>query len=210
VAHLGPLSDPIVLALPRGGVPVGLEVARELRAPLDVLIVRKLGVPQQPELALGAIASGDVRVLNRELLEELAIPAEVIDEVAAREATELTRREAAYRGHAAAPKIAGRSVILVDDGVATGSTMSAAIAALRLSGPREVIVAVPLAPADTCARLRSEADHVICLEEPQPFVAIGLWYATFPQMDDREVRAQLEEAARQGLASNDPARRVAS
>jgi predicted phosphoribosyltransferase len=206
----GRFTDPIVLALPRGGVPVGFEVARALGAPLDVLIVRKLGLPQQPELAIGAIASGGVRVLNMDVVKGLGLPEDMIDEVTRREATELERREKAYRGGAIPPSVVGRSVVLVDDGVATGSTMSAAIAALREQRPHEIIVAVPLAPAETCARLGREADRVVCLESPEPFMAIGLWYASFPQTSDGEVRAYLERAARRRWSNSGSSRTIAS
>lgn len=192
--ELGPLTDPLVLALPRGGVPVGAEVSRALDAPLDVLVVRKLGLPSQPELAMGAITSGSIRVLNPDVVEALGLPEDVIDQVTEREGRELERRERAYRGDAPPADVEGRSVILVDDGVATGSTMSAAIAALRQRNPREVIVAVPIAPIETCARLRREADRVVCLHTPEPFLAIGLWYREFTQLADEDVMDALAAA----------------
>jgi predicted phosphoribosyltransferase len=210
LARLDAFTDPLVLALPRGGVPVGYHVARALKAPLDVLIVRKLGHPLQPELAIGALASGGIRVLNREILSQVDLSPSAIDEITEREAAEVVRRERAYRGDATPPAVAGRSAILVDDGVATGSTMSAAVAALRRLGPREVVVAVPVAPPETCARLRREADRVVCLKTPVPFMAIGLWYVSFPQLADQEVQELLsraaEELAESGVPSPPPGR----
>jgi putative phosphoribosyl transferase len=195
------LREPVVLALPRGGVPVGFEVARALGAPLDILIVRKLGYPGQEELAIGAIASGGVRVLNEEVLASTGLPREAVERIAARERAELERRERAYRGDAPLPRVEGRSVILVDDGLATGATMSAAIAAVRQLDPAEVIVAVPVAPSETVSRLDREADLVICLETPRPFLAIGALYASFPQLRDEQVVELLERAAH--LADHD-------
>jgi predicted phosphoribosyltransferase len=201
--RVGPFTNPIVLALPRGGVPVGYEVARALKAPLDVLVVRKLGLPEQPELAIGAIASGGIRVLNQEVLSQIDLPASLIDEIAEREAAEVARRDHAYRQGAAAPPLTGRSAILVDDGVATGSTMSAGIAALRRLRPLEVVAAVPVAPRSTCERLRHEADRVVCLRTPEPFLAIGIWYAAFPQLTDEEVQRFLARAASEAAGSAD-------
>ena len=188
-------SDVIVLALPRGGVPVGYEVAKALGAPLDVFLVRKLGVPGQEELAMGAIASGGVRVLNPEAVDYLGIPPEVIDAVTRREQQELERREHLYRGTRPLPRVQGRTVILVDDGLATGSTMRAAVAALRRLGPARVVVAVPVGAPETCAELGTEADECICAREPQPFYAVGAWYEDFSQTSDEEVRYLLEKAA---------------
>jgi predicted phosphoribosyltransferase len=185
----------LVLALPRGGVPVGFEVARALRAPLDVFLVRKLGVPGREELAMGAIASGGVRVLNEDAVRILQIPDEVIDVVAAEELRELERRERAYRGNRQAPDVRGKTVILVDDGLATGSTMRAAVAALRQQGPARIVVAVPVGAVDTCAEFKAEADDAICARTPEPFYAVGLWYADFSQTTDDEVRELLERAA---------------
>jgi putative phosphoribosyl transferase len=187
--------DALVLALPRGGVPVAFEVARTLNLPLDVFVVRKLGVPGQEELAMGAIASGGVRVLNDSIIRDLNIPESTIDRVAAREEEELRRRERAYRGDKPAPEIAGRTVILVDDGLATGSTMKAAIAALRQRGPQAIVVAVPLAPIDTCEALRRRADEVICPSTPEPFYSVGLWYEDFEQTTDEEVTDLIRKAA---------------
>jgi predicted phosphoribosyltransferase len=183
--------DVLVLALPRGGVPVAHEVARALGVPMDVFVVRKLGVPGQEEYAMGAIASGGVRVLNDDAVRALAIPESVIDAVARREAKELERREREYRGEREAPDVRGRTVILVDDGLATGATMLAAVKALRLQDPAKIIVAVPAGSRQTCRQLRSEADEVVCAIEPEPFTAVGVWYADFSQTSDDEVRRLL-------------------
>src|SRR5689334_3412105 len=174
-------QDLLVLALPRGGVPVGYEVARALRAPLDVFLVRKLGVPGREELAMGALASGGVRVLNEEVVRMLGIADAVIDAVATEEWRELLRRERTYRGNRPAPQVRGRTVILVDDGLATGSTMRAAVAALRQQRPGRLVVAVPVGAAETCAELRHEADEVVCAQTPEPFHAVGIWYGDFSQ-----------------------------
>ena len=188
-------ADVIVLALPRGGVPVAYEIATALNAPLDVLNVRKLGMPGQPELAMGAIATGGVRVLNQSLIEETGITPQEIEEVAAAEERELQRREWAYREGRLAPELTGRTVILVDDGLATGSTMAAAVEAVRARGAANTIVAVPVGPADTVSALSGRADRVVCVRSPEPFIAIGLWYQDFAQLRDEQVR-QLVEAAR--------------
>jgi putative phosphoribosyl transferase len=180
-------SDVVVLALPRGGVPVGLEVARTLNAPLDVFLVRKLGVPGHSELAMGAIASGGVRVLNDDLIEQLEISQRVVDEATERERVELERRERLYRGDRQLPTLADRIVILVDDGLATGATMEAAIRAMRQHGPSRVVVAVPVGAADTCDRLGRIADEVVCIIAPEPFHAVGLWYERFEQTSDETV-----------------------
>lgn len=187
-------DDVIVLALPRGGVPVGAAVADALGATLDVFLVRKLGVPGHEELAMGAIASGGVRVLNRDVIDDLEISDRVIDAVTAHETRELERRERLYRdSHSPAP-VDGRVVILVDDGLATGSTMRAAAAALRAQKPARLIIAVPAAPADTCAELRRDADEIVCASTPEPFYSVGLWYEDFTQTTDEEVRALLARA----------------
>lgn len=188
-------DDVIVLALPRGGVPVGHEVARALGAPLDVFLVRKLGVPGREELAMGAIASGGVRVLNEWAVGELGISPEVIEEVAGREAQELSRREREYRGGSPALDLRDRVVLLVDDGLATGSTMRAAVAAVRKLGPGRVVVAVPVGAPQACAEFRGIADEVVCAEQPPDFYAVGAWYADFSQTSDEEVRALLKQAA---------------
>jgi predicted phosphoribosyltransferase len=187
--------DVLVLALPRGGVPVAFEVARALRAPLDVFLVRKLGVPGHEELAMGAIASGGVRVLNEEVVNVLRIPEEDIDAVAAEEQRELGRREHAYRDGRPAPDVRGKVVILIDDGLATGSTMRAAVAALRRRGPARIVVAVPVGAAETCAELQDEADEAVCARTPEPFYAVGLWYEDFAQTTDEEVPELLRQAA---------------
>ena len=180
--------DVIVLALPRGGVPVAYEVARALGAPLDVFLVRKLGVPGHEELAMGAVATGGVRVLNDQVVRALRIPDYVIDTVAAQEQQELARRERLYRGGRPPPDVRGRTVILVDDGLATGATMQAAIKALRQLQPDRLVVAVPTAAPEACEALRAEVDEVICAITPEPFYAVGLWYEDFSQTTDEEVR----------------------
>jgi predicted phosphoribosyltransferase len=186
--------DVLVLALPRGGVPVAYEVARALRAPLDVFIVRKLGVPGYEELAMGAVATGGVRVLNDELVRALSIPDYVIDAITAWEREELARRERLYRGDRPPPDVQDRTVILVDDGLATGATMHAAIAALRQQQPDRIVVAVPTGSPQTCDALRAEVDDVICAITPEPFHSVGLWYKDFSQTTDDEVRELLARA----------------
>lgn len=185
----------LVLALPRGGVAVGYEVAHALQAPLDVFIVRKLGFPGQEEYAMGAIATGGVQVLNP--VAALHVSADVVAEVAAREQIELRRREQLYRDDRPPPQLQGRTVIVVDDGLATGSTMRAAVQAIRQQRPARLVVAVPVGAADTCEQLRKEADEVICAQTPAPFRAVGLAYGDFPQSTDAEVRSLLEAASRE-------------
>lgn len=187
-------GDVLVLALPRGGVPVACEIASALGAQVDLIIVRKLGTPGQEELAMGAIASGGIRVLNEDVVEPLGISERVIAEVETRERRELERREREYRGTHPRPAVAGRCVILVDDGVATGATMRAAIAGLRRQQPARIVVAVPVAPPETVDVLKSEADEVVCLAAPEYFVAIGRWYVDFAQLSDDEVRRLLSRA----------------
>jgi predicted phosphoribosyltransferase len=187
-------DDVAVLALPRGGVPIGHEVARALGAPLDVFVVRKLGLPGHPELAMGAIASGGVRVMNEDVLESYPVSQAVIEAVARTERVELERRERAYRDGRSLVPIEGRTVILVDDGLATGSTMRAAILAVRRLHPARVVVAVPVGAWQTCQALREVADEVICVFTPEPFSAVGLWYADFSQTTDEEVRQLLSRA----------------
>lgn len=187
-------SDVLVLALPRGGVPVAYEVARALDAPLDVFLVRKLGLPGHEEVAMGAIATGGVRVLNEDLLRRLDLPREVLESVTAREERELERRERAYRVGHEPPVVRGRTVILVDDGLATGATMRAAAASLRLQRPAAIVVAVPVAAADTCDEFRGEVDEIICAETPEPFAAVGCWYEDFSQISDEEVQRLLDRA----------------
>lgn len=183
---------PVVLALPRGGVPVGFEAARELGAPLDIFTVRKLGVPEQPELAMGAIARGGVRVLNPEIAR--FVGEHDIEAVATREAAELERREQLYRGHRPATPVAGRVVILVDDGLATGASMRAAVQAVRALGPARVVVAVPVGATETCAAFAALADDCLCLATPAPFDAVGLWYDDFRPVSDTEVTSLLDAA----------------
>jgi putative phosphoribosyl transferase len=186
--------DVIVLALPRGGVPVGYEVARALNVPLDVFVVRKLGVPGHEELAMGAIASGGVRVLNEDIVRALGIPQSVIDLVAAREERELERRERDYRDGRPPLDVRGRTVILVDDGLATGSSMRVSAQALRKKQPAHIVVAVPVAAHSTCEEFESEVDQVICAATPEPFQAVGQWYQDFSQTTDEEVRDLLRRA----------------
>jgi putative phosphoribosyl transferase len=189
-------EDVVVLALPRGGVPVGFEVARALEAPLDVFMVRKLGVPGHDELAMGAIATGGTRILNQQLISSLDIPGEWIEAVDARERREMERRERAYRGDRPPPDLTDRKVILVDDGLATGSTMVAAVRAVRQSDPERVIVAVPVAPPETIASLREEADEVITVLAPSGFGGVGVWYEDFSQTTDQEVIVLLDRTRR--------------
>jgi putative phosphoribosyl transferase len=190
-------SDVIVLALPRGGVPVAYEVALALSAPLDIFIVRKLGLPGHEELAIGAIASGGVRVLNDDIIQALNIPPRVIDTVAQRELGELERRERAYRGDRPAPEVRDRVAMLIDDGLATGASMRAAVAGLRALHPAQIVVAVPTAAPETCAALEPEVDRIVCAMTPEPFYGVGRWYEDFSQTTDDEVRMFLEEANRQ-------------
>ncbi len=194
LAQYADRNDVLVLALPRGGVPVAYEVARALHAPLEVFIVRKLGLPGHEELAMGAIASGGVRVLNGDVVEELRVPPKIIEQVAQREAIELKRREKLYRGDRAPLTVADKIVILIDDGLATGSTMRAAAEALRKQHPAKIVVAVPVAAASTCEQFESLVDEVICAVTPEPFHAVGLWYEHFDQTSDEEVRELLTRA----------------
>jgi putative phosphoribosyl transferase len=189
--------DVLVLALPRGGVPVAFEIARDLHAPLDVVIVRKLGVPGEKELAMGAIASGGIRVLNEDVVQMLVIPVEVINKVAAREQHELERREQLYRGDRPAYDVHGRTIILVDDGIATGATMRAAVAGVRLQQPARIIIAVPAAASSTCEEFATEVDELVCIIRPKDFFAVGFWYENFSQTSDEEVRFLLQQAARE-------------
>jgi predicted phosphoribosyltransferase len=188
-------SDTVVLALPRGGVPVGFEVAKALNVPLDVFVVRKLGVPGHEELAMGAIASGGIRVLNEDVVRTLNIPDEVIDAVAAEEERELERRERDYRDGRPPVEAQGRTVILVDDGLATGSSMRVAVLALKRKRPAKIVVAVPLAAPTTCAEFESKVDEIICAVTPEPFRSVGQWYGDFSQTSDEEVRDLLRRAA---------------
>lgn len=190
-------KDVIVLGIPRGGVPVAFEIARMLRVPLDVLVLRKLGVPGHEELGFGAIASGGIRALNPEIVEALRISARDIELVTNAERKELKRREHAYRGRRPPLHVKGFTVILVDDGIATGSGMRAAADALRQLKPARIVIAVPVAPGSTCDRLRSEVDDLVCLYTPAPFYGVGQFYLDFSQVSDQEVNELLDRAARE-------------
>jgi putative phosphoribosyl transferase len=192
-------EDVLILGLPRGGVPVAFEVARALKAPLDIFIVRKLGLPTNEELAMGAVASGGVRVLNDEVVRSFGVAESVIEAVAEKEQIELKRRESLYRGDNPMPEAVDKTILLVDDGIATGSTMRAAVVALRQKHPAQIVVAVPVAPPSTCEDLRAEADEVICVATPQPFYAVGQWYKIFDQTTDRQVRELYERSKRRKL-----------
>lgn len=202
VAYARGKKNIIVLGLPRGGLPVAREVAEKIGAPLDVMVVRKLGVPGWEELAMGAIASGGVRVLNHDVLRSLHISEKALEKEVGLEMEELKRREIAYRGHAGAPEVKGRTVFLVDDGIATGSTMRAAVEALRLQGAAAIVVAVPVAAADTCREIESTVDRLVTLMRPEVFGAVGHWYERFPQVEDEEVRGILEQAAKPAHAAH--------
>lgn len=194
-------NDIIVLALPRGGVPVGFEVARKLNAPLDVFVVRKLGVPGHPEFAMGAIATGGVRVLNEMVVYELDIPRSAVDAVAREEERELRRRELAYRGHGDSPMVADKIVIVVDDGIATGSTIRAASRAIRHQRPSKLIIAAPVAASTAANELRGEVDDLVVLFTPREFISVGQWYQDFAQTTDEEVTALLDKSRHQHRAS---------
>ncbi|MFP4072239.1 MAG: phosphoribosyltransferase [Desulfovibrionales bacterium] len=187
------VDEGIVLALPRGGVPVAYEVAKALHLPLDVFVVRKIGVPGREEFAMGAIATGGIRVLNSDVVQMLQIPESEIERVAAQEQKELQRREREYRGEKPPPKISGRTVLVVDDGLATGATMRAAVKALQKENPARLIVGVPTAAPETCDQFREMADEIVCLSTPSPFYAVGTWYEDFTQTTDEEVRDLLQE-----------------
>jgi putative phosphoribosyl transferase len=191
----GTRGDAIVLGLPRGGVPVAYEIATALDAPLDVFIVRKLGLPGHEEFGIGAIASGGVRVVDESVLGAYGIDAEMLDRITERERRELERRERLYRDDRPFPVVRNRVAILVDDGLATGSTMRAAVAALRAEGPREIVVAVPVGARETCEAIDEQVDDLVCLMTPEPFYAVGLWYENFEQTSDAEVHDLLERAA---------------
>lgn len=188
-------DDVVVLALPRGGVPVGAEVARALDAPLDVFLVRKLGLPDYRELAMGAIATGGVRVLNENVIRVYGVSPAAIEQIAEEEQRELRRREALYRGNRPSIPVTGKIAILVDDGLATGSTMRAAVQAVRAQSPARVIVAIPIGAAQTCDELADEADVVVCARTPEPFAAVGVWYRDFSETSDAEVQRLLQEHA---------------
>jgi len=195
-------ADLLILALPRGGVPVAFEVARALEAPLDVFLVRKLGVPGHEELAMGAIASGGMRLLNKDVVRALRISPDVIDQVAAVERVELERREREYRDDRPPPDVRGKTVILIDDGLATGASMRAAVAALRQRHPARIVVAVPIAAPATCAEFQGEVDEVVCARTPEPFYAVGLCYEDFAQTTDEEVRELLERAGHDHITTS--------
>jgi putative phosphoribosyl transferase len=190
-------KDRIVLALPRGGVPVAYEVAKALNVPMDIFIVRKLGWPGHEEMAIGAIASGGIRVLNQDIVQYLNIPEALIDAVAQRELRELERREHAYRGDRPPLDVKNRTVIIIDDGLATGASMRAAVAGVRAHQPARIVIAVPTAAPETCESLKHEVDEVICATTPEPFYGVGRWYEDFSQTTDEEVRTLLQEANRQ-------------
>jgi predicted phosphoribosyltransferase len=194
-------QDVVVLALPRGGVPVAFEVARALDAPLDVFVVRKLGLPGHPEFAMGALASGGVRVLNDEVVRLYRIPEQAVDAIAKDERIELERRERAYRSQRPALDVRGRTVVLIDDGLATGSTMKAAVEAVRALSPARIIVAVPVGSPDTCREFAGIADEIVCARRPEHFAAVGQWYDDFRQTTDEEVRELLQTAASERPAS---------
>jgi putative phosphoribosyl transferase len=195
-------SDALVLALPRGGVPVGFEIAQSLAAGLDVFVVRKLGVPGQEELAMGAIASRGVTVLNEPLIKHLGISSAIIDRIIARERQEIERREQTYREGRPALAVENRRIILVDDGVATGASMLAAVRALRNREPKSIVVAVPVASREACEEFNQTADTVICAETPEPFYSVGVWYQDFSQTSDAEVRDLLRRASHPRTASS--------
>lgn len=187
-------SDLVVVALPRGGVPVAFEIAQRLHAPLDVLVVRKLGVPWQPELAMGAVASGGVRILDQALIDSLNLSNPVISRLIGKEEKEIERREALFRDGHPAQALSGRTVILVDDGAATGATMLAAMEAVRIEHPKEIVIAIPVASREACTAFKTEVDKYICLATPELFCAVGQWYESFPQVGDEEVQATLARA----------------
>lgn len=187
-------DDTVVLALPRGGVPVAFEVAQSLGAPLDLFLVRKLGVPGNEELAMGAIASGGTQILNRDVIDELRIPERAIQEAAARERGELARRERLYRGDRPAPQLRGKTVLLIDDGLATGSSMYAAVTALRQQQPARIVIGVPAAASATCALFRGVVDDIVCAATPEPFYSVGACYRDFSQTTDQQVRSLLQKS----------------
>ena len=195
--HYANRQDVIVLALPRGGVPVAYEVALALKLPLDIFIVRKLGLPGHEELAIGAIASGGIRVLNKDIIRTLNIPEEGVNQVAKREMQELQRREQSYRGNLPAPEVRNRTVILIDDGLATGASMRAAIVGLRTQHPARIVVAVPTAAPETCEAFETEVDEIVCAITPEPFLGVGRWYEDFSQTTDEGVRLLLQAVRRQ-------------
>jgi putative phosphoribosyl transferase len=188
------LPDTIALALPRGGVPVAYEIARRLNLPLDIFIVRKLGLPGQEELAMGAIASGGIRVVNQSVLDQVQISQRVFDSVTANELRELERRERLYRGQHSSIEVTGKNVLLIDDGLATGTSMRAAIDALKKKNPAKIIVAVPVSPSDTYQEIKALVDDIVCVLTPYPFYSVGHWYEDFPQTSDQEVTSLLKQS----------------
>jgi putative phosphoribosyl transferase len=197
LAHYADRNDVLVLALPRGGLPVAFEIAQSIHAPLDVFLVRKIGVPGYEELAMGAVATGNVHVLHSDLVQALRISQSMVEAAIARELQELDRREKVYRRSRPSPDVGGRTVILVDDGLATGSTMQAAVAALKQQQPARIVVAVPVAPREACEEFKAEVDEVVCAETPESFYAVGLSFENFTQLNDDEVRNILERAEQQ-------------
>jgi putative phosphoribosyl transferase len=195
---------PVVFALPRGGVPVGYEISRSLRAPLDVFVSRKLGAPDQPEFGIGAVAAGGVRVLNEDVVRRLGIPADYIERITARETAEVSRRLRYFRGDRPEPEVAGRTAILVDDGLATGVTARAAVEALRSRAPRRMVLAAPVCAAQTAGLLRPAVDELVCLQSPSDLGAIGFWYRNFEQTTDEEVVELLERARSEQAANGSP------
>jgi predicted phosphoribosyltransferase len=199
LSHYADRSDVTIFALPRGGVPVAYEVALALNAPMDVFVVRKLGLPGREELAIGAIGSGGVRVLNDDVIRILNVPQEMVNIVARRELEELQRREHIYRGDRTAPEVRDRTVLLIDDGLATGASMRAAVVGVRAQRPARIVIAVPTAAREVCDAFQFNVDEMVCLTTPEPFYGVSRWYEVFSQVDDEEVRALLEEANQQLL-----------
>ena len=195
---------PVVFALPRGGVPVGYEISRSLRAPLDVFVSRKLGAPDQPEFGIGAVAAGGVRVLNEDVVRRLGIPDDYVEQITARETAEVRRRLRYFRGERPEPEVGGRTAILVDDGLATGVTARAAVEALRLRGPRRLVLAAPVCAAQTADLLQPRVDELVCLESPSDLGAIGFWYRNFEQTSDEEVVDLLERSRNERGAKGSP------
>lgn len=200
LAHYAGRKDVLVLALPRGGVAVGFEIARALRVPLDVFVVRKLGVPGHEELAMGAVATGGIRVLQQNVIHTLGISQQMIEAVTERELEEVARRELAYRGVRLAPVVVGRAVILVDDGLATGSTMHAAVQALKRLAPARIVMAVPIGAPEICEQFRHKVDEIVCLETPEELDGVGLWYEDFSQLNDDDVRNFLRRVEQEHAA----------
>lgn len=194
LSHLAGVPNLIILALPRGGLPIGFEVAKALQAPLNIFLVRKLGAPMHKEFAIGALAENGLRFINQQAVHQLGISETAIEQITAQEQQEIQRRTQLYRGNNPPPEIKGRTVVIVDDGLATGATMKVAIQALRNQHPQKIVVAVPVGAMDTCAELKQLADEFVCLATPVPFHAVGLWYQSFPQLSDADVISLLEQA----------------